>query len=263
MSRGAGLASLLLPALALAWPADLQQDVAPGREAFVRVSSVDWSVSDAPGVATAEWLAASGELLVEGVQPGRAHLLLYAEGKLAVWTVRVGQPRRPFTLPSSCPKVVAREGALEGTVDSVACLDALRTALESDGYLARELELTFSGEVLQVQLRRLSAALPKGLTARYVGAGVVLEGSAGFADYQRALWVLFRESVGRVALDDRVEVTGRPDAGLPPELPEVAPERPVLAAVDGGRRPATDAGAPDGGTRRKTTPRPGADTRGP
>ncbi|MBX7100190.1 MAG: hypothetical protein K1X89_20915 [Myxococcaceae bacterium] len=263
MSRGAGLASLLFPALALAWPADLQQDVAPGREAFARVASVDWSLSDAPAVATAEWLAASGELLVEGKQPGRAHLLLYAEGKLAVWTVRVGQSRRAFALPPSCPKLVAREGALEGTVDSVACLDALRTALESDGYLARELELTFSGEVLQVQLRRLTAALPKGLTARYVGAGVVLEGAASFADYQRALWVLFRESVGRVALEDRVEVSGRPDAGPPPELQEVAAEPVVLPAADAGRKAGGDAGALDAGSRRKTAPRSGADTRGP
>ena len=52
----------------------------------------------------------------------------------------------------------------------------------------------------------------------YHGAGLLLEGSTTPEGHRRALWELFRQSVGRVALEDRVTVQRPPppeDAGTP------------------------------------------------
>ena len=74
-------------------------------------------------------------------------------------------------------------------------------------------------------------------TVRYSGAGVVLEGKLSAAQHRRALWELFRRSLGRVPLEDRVEVKApepveAPDAGVAAEPPvpvEVGPRKPKRA----------------------------------
>jgi hypothetical protein len=103
----------------------------------------------------------------------------------------------------------------------------------TDVYVARELELTFEVGALQEQLSSVGAGLkPLGLEARYSGAGVVLSGEASRESHHRALWELFRRSVGRVPLEDRVEVKAPepaaepPDAGVAAEPVEVAPKKP-------------------------------------
>jgi hypothetical protein len=107
------------------------------------------------------------------------------------------------------------------TVKDARCREALRALLKTDAYLARELELTFELSVLQEQLASLTAALKgTGLTVSYHGAGLVLAGSTTPEGHRRALWELFRQSLGRVPLEDRVTVQRPtpPDAG-PPSLP--------------------------------------------
>jgi hypothetical protein len=217
----APLAALLLvlsPPRALAWPVDLSLPLEPGKERFHKLSA-------------AEVLAGSNELLLTGVKPGRTLLLLYAEGKLAVWRLVVGAPgRTPEPEPSAelliaarkaCPGLKTTEGAERTLVASVKdsrCRDALRALLKTDAYLARELELTFELPVLREQLAALSAALQgTGLTVSYHGAGLVLAGTTTPEGHRRALWELFRQSVGRVPLEDRTRVQRPvPDAGTHP-----------------------------------------------
>ena len=72
--------------------------------------------------------------------------------------------------------------------------------------------------MLQEQLAALTrGAEAAGAGASYSGAGLVLEGSATPEGHRRALWELFRQSVGRVPLEDRVTVRrpAPPDAGTP------------------------------------------------
>ena len=74
-----------------------------------------------------------------------------------------------------------------------------------------------------------------GLEARYSGAGLVLQGKATPEDHRRALWELFRQSVGRVPLEDRVQLDvpeSAPDAGTGPVDAGVgsAPESPEKPA---------------------------------
>ncbi|PTL82304.1 hypothetical protein DAT35_19370 [Vitiosangium sp. GDMCC 1.1324] len=225
----AALLLALLPPRASAWPVDLWVPLEVGKERFHKLSVVDWVEVEDPSIATAEVLEGSNELLLTGVKPGRTLLLLYAEGKFAVWRLVVGAPGRlPEPEPSkeqlaaarkACPGLKASEGSersLTAEVKDARCREALRTLLKTDAYLARELELTFELPLLQEQLAVLAPTLKGlGLSASFHGAGVVLEGTTTPEGHRRALWELFRQSVGRVPLEDRVTVQRPepPDAG--------------------------------------------------
>nr|WP_257453262.1 pilus assembly protein N-terminal domain-containing protein [Archangium lipolyticum] len=214
---------------ALAWPVDLLVPLEPGKERFHKLSAVDWVEVEDPSIVTAEVLQGSNELLLTGLKPGRTLLLLYAEGKFAVWRLVVGAPgkppeREPSAEPlaaarKACPGLKATEGAersLTALVKDARCREALLALLKTDAYLARELDLTFELPVLQAQLAALTGALKgSGLTVSYHGAGAVLAGSTTPEGHRRALWELFRQSVGRVPLEDRVTVQRPepPDAG--------------------------------------------------
>lgn len=219
---GALLAALLLlPMSAAAWPVDQAFSVDSGADRFHKLTAVEWVDVEDPTVATVEVLPGSNELLMTGKKPGRTLVLLYAEGKFAVWRLSVTAPgARPgpeATAPEllagarkACPGLQVSQGAeraMVATVKDTACRKALLSLFQTDAWLARELELTFELPVLQEQLAALSPALKElGLSARYRGAGLVLEGTAKPEVHRRALWVLFRHSLGRVALEDRVTV---------------------------------------------------------
>ena len=222
----------LLPPRAAAWPVDLAMPLEVGKERFHKLTVVDWVEVEDPSIATAEIFQESKELMLTGVKPGRTLLLLYAEGKFAVWRLVVGAPGQPVEAEpvaaplaaarKACPGLKATEGAersLTAEVKDARCREALRAVLKTDAYLARELDLTFELALLQEQLATLSPALkPLGLEASYRGAGLLLKGSTTPEGHRQALWELFRRSVGRVPLEDRVEVQrpAPPDAGTPP-----------------------------------------------
>ena len=56
----------------------------------IQEPKVDWLEIDDPSVAQAEWVEPSHDLIVVGLKPGRALLLLGADGKVAAWRIRVG-----------------------------------------------------------------------------------------------------------------------------------------------------------------------------
>ncbi|QSQ19939.1 hypothetical protein JY651_32275 [Pyxidicoccus parkwayensis] len=221
------LLALLVPALAGAWPVDLSVPLEPGKEHFHKLATVDWVEVEDASVATAEVLPGSNELLLTGHSTGRTLLLLYAEGRFAVWRLTVGTPppedvaSRLAAARKACPDLKTTEGeerGLSATVKDAACRTALMELLRTDAYVARELDLTFDLPVLQEQLASVVAGLqPLGLEARYSGAGIVLSGTATPEVHHRALWELFRRSVGRVPLSDEVEVKA-------PEAPAAAPD---------------------------------------
>jgi hypothetical protein len=238
---GVLLASLLLlPVKALAWPVDLVFPLERGTDRFHKLTAVDWVDVEDPSVATVEVLPGSNELLITGKRPGRTLMLLYAEGKIGVWRLVVTAPGArpaPEAAPEqlaaarqACPGLQVSEGAersLVVTVKGTACRSALLALFQTDAWVARELELTFELAALQEQLAAMAPALKElGLEARYSGAGVVLLGTATAEAHRRALWALFRQSVGRVPLEDRVKVeapAAAPDAGTEPADAGVVP----------------------------------------
>ncbi len=225
-------AVLLLPLAARAWPVDQAFSLERGKDRFHKLTAVEWVEVEDPTVATAEVMPGSSELLLTGLRPGRTLMLLYAEGKFAVWRLTVTAPgERPPPKASpellaaarkACPGLQVQEGAeppFVATVKDTACRKALLALFQEDRWLARELELTFEVAALQEQLSAMTPGLEAlGLKARYSGAGIILEGKARPEAHRRALWELFRQSVGRVPLEDRVEIEAPPeqDAGVPP-----------------------------------------------
>ena len=217
---------LLLSGPAWAWPVDVVQDLEVGKEKFIRLSSLDWFEVEDPKVVTVEYLE-SGEILFTGLQPGRTLVLMYAEKKFAVWRLKVGGKSQPEggTLSAAlkaCPKLAHHPQAydkLVGVVSDEKCRQAVLALLATDAFVGKELDLTFPVEVLQAQLKAISAALAaqkQKISARYEGASLVLTGTTDGAGQRKALWEVFRKSAGRVAMDDQVEVTGvpaAPDAG--------------------------------------------------
>lgn len=227
MTRGLSLTLLLLAPAAHALPADWIHDVEPGREKFVKLPALDWVEVEDPKVASAEWLSDSNELLLSGLKPGGTHLLLGAQGKVAVWRVRVGgrpllEPAAEAAAKKACTDLTADPSAdvkLTVTIRDEGCRKALAALFQTDAFEARSLELTFDGVVLQAQLRSIQEGLARltkdRVKARYVGAGLVLEGKVTQAEYRKLLWELYRRMLGRFALDDRLEVDAPPDAGAP------------------------------------------------
>ncbi len=213
------LALVLLPTLALAWPVDWVHDVEPQREKFVKLPKLDWVEVDDASITEGLWVAPSNDLVLVGLKPGRAVMLLGADGKVAAWRVRVGgkpllDDKVYAAAQKACPDftVTPLEAVkLTVTVKTETCRLALAALFETDAFEARHLELTFDGAVLQTQLKLIQAALDKiakgRVTARYSGAGLVLDGTrVTRAEYTRVLWAILKNSLGRFALDSRVEV---------------------------------------------------------
>ncbi|MCU0699375.1 MAG: pilus assembly protein N-terminal domain-containing protein [Myxococcaceae bacterium] len=229
--------SLLVAARASAWPVDWMHDVEPGKERFIRLPKLDWFEVEDPKVAQLEWLADSGELLISGLKAGRTTVLLGAEGRVAAWRIRVGA--RPLqdeaatkVAQKACPDLRLTpldEVRLTVTAHDEACRAALLTLFQTDVVEARALEVTFSQEVLQAQLKDLQKAydtVAKGkVKARYVGAGLVLTGVVTTADYRKVLWETLRRSLGRFALDDQLEVLAPPAAPADAGPPKTEPVR--------------------------------------
>lgn len=214
------LLGVLMTGPAWAWPVDVVQDLEVGKEKFIHLSSLDWWDVEDPKVVTVEYME-SGEILFTPLKPGRTLVLMYAEKKFAVWRLKVGPSSQPFTaaLLKPCPKVEYRPDAydkLTGTVTDEKCRQALLGALATDGFVGKELDLTYPVEVLQGQLKAINAglaALKLKISARYEGASLVLTGATDLAGQKKALWDVFRKSAGRVAMDDQVEVALPADAG--------------------------------------------------
>lgn len=230
------VALLLIPVRALAWPVDWIHDVEAGKEKFIKLPRVDWfeirsadgSVDD-PKVLAVEWVAESKELLLIGLKPGRATVLLGAEGKVAAWRVRVSSPPQTDAtlLPlaqKACPDLKLtplEETKLTVTVGTENCRKALLPLFQTDAFEARYFDLTFEGTVLQNQLKSVQEGLQqvtKGrVKARYAGAGLVLDGKVSVAEHRKVLWEVLKRTLGRFALDDQMELPPEPvvDAGVP------------------------------------------------
>jgi hypothetical protein len=213
----------MFPGAAAAWPVDVQLDLEAGLEKFERPQAIDWVEVEDPKIATAEVME-SGELLFTGVAPGRTVALLYAEGKLAAWRIRVwAKGARPRAESSNadlttaarkaCPKLELSPSEVKGLVFDERCRQALLALFKTEAYLARQVELTFELAALQGQLASIQAALPAGVTPAYFGAGLQLKGTAPTEVHRKALWEVFRRSAGRVALDDQISSPPAEDAG--------------------------------------------------
>jgi hypothetical protein len=253
-----GLVGLALPLAASAWPVDQALTLEPGKETFQKLTAVDWAESQDPSVVGAEALSQSGELLLTPHKAGVTRVLLYAEGRFAVWRVMVGPIEPQDYAPQlsaakkACPDLKVVEGAERGltaTVKDTACRKALRDLLRTHAFLAKELDVTFEVEQLQAQLEEFSAAMPPGLSVRYSGAGLVLSGKTDRAGHHQALWALFDRAVGRVPLEDRAEVEAPPppaplskEDSVEATVSDVPPPDAGVAPAPPGKRKAPAAG---------------------
>ncbi len=156
-------------------------------------------------------------------------VLLGAMGKVAAWRIRVGgkaviDDGLFKTAAKACPDLKAtplEEVKLTVTAQAESCRKALLALFETDAAEARFLELTFTAEVLQAQLKDLQGAfdaVARGkVTAKYVGAGLVLKGTVTPVEYRKVLWALLRHALGRFALDDQLEVVAPEKSARPPK----------------------------------------------
>ena len=217
---------------AFAWPVDVYFDLEQGEDRLHRLSTVEWVEVKDPELVTAE-LTQNSELLLSPKKPGRTLLLLYAEGKFAVWRLRVSPagvhvardlPDTEGPLAAAkkaCPKLSAEhlaqgpdEATLVAAVKDDACRKALLPLLSTDAFRSRQLELTYEMPVLQAQLKAMQAAVdaiaPGKVELRYVGAGLVAKGSVSAEQKRRILWALFDalRRLGRVRGSARGPVRG-------------------------------------------------------
>jgi hypothetical protein len=221
------LLTLVVSLPVFAWPVDWVHDVEPGKEKFLKLPRVDWFEVDDPKVVSVEWVADSNELLIIGLKPGRATVLLGADGKVAAWRVRVGGAPVLDDVGFVMAKKVCTDlkathleaVKLTVTAQDEPCRKALLTLFQSDTFEARHLELTLDGKVLQTQLKSVQDGLMQvtrgRVKARYVGAGLILDGPVSVAEHRKVLWEVLKRTLGRFALDDQMEVAPAPDAGSP------------------------------------------------
>jgi hypothetical protein len=210
---------LLLSGSARAWPVDMVHVLDAKKPSLVRLPQVDWSVVAKDDVKTVEveWLAEANEFLLGPLKPGRGLVMLSGLGQVAFWRVLVAQKPKlnPAAFESaqrSCADLSLTpldDVKLTVTISVEACRQALLLLFQSDAFTADQLRLTFTPEMLQAQLKDMQKALkPWPVTARYVGAGLVLEGKVTAEQQQHIYWALFANGVGRLAVDDRLELLG-------------------------------------------------------
>lgn len=219
------LAALWVCQTALAWPVDWNHEVEAGRQKAIKLPRVDWFEVDEPSILKVVWMEEARELLLIGLKPGRATVLLGAEGRVAAWRVRVDLPpllgdRAQAMARKACPDFTAtpqEEVKLAVTVGDEDCRTALVELFQTDAFEARHLSLRFESKVLQAQLRLVQEGVLKAtggkVKARYVGAGLVLDGQASVAEHRKMLWEILRRTIGRFALDDQIKMV-EPDGGL-------------------------------------------------
>lgn len=223
MSRARRIAALLLVAAAppaLAWPINARFELSVGEEKFQRLTPDAWLEVESPAIATAE-LFETAEVMLTGKAPGSTLVLVHAEDKVMVWrvVVRAAADHTASAAPGdvaaparkACRDLKVEGGELTATIRDEACRQALLSlfSAERDPFLAKDLDLTFELGALQSQLKAVQAGLAKvapEVKAVYVGAGLRLTGRATAAQRRRAYWELFKASVGRLALEDRIEV---------------------------------------------------------
>lgn len=219
---------LLFAASASAWPVDWVHDVEVGQQKFIRLPRVDWLEVEDPSVVEVVWVESSNELLLSGKSEGRTLVLLGAEGRVAAWRIRVGgrsvEDEKALALArKSCRDFANSPGdgvQLRVTVQSETCRQALLALFECDAFEARNIELTFEGQVLQIQLRALQEKLRKvrgghAVGAKYAGAGLVLEGTVSLETQRAVYWEILRNNVGRFVLDDKMHIISTGDGGGP------------------------------------------------
>lgn len=207
------VATLSAAAPAMAWPVNAHFDLKVGEEKFQKITSDAWVEVETPSVATVEMFE-TAEVMITGKSAGSTLVLVHAEDKVMVWRVVVnGNPSaEDLVAPArkACREVKVEGGELITTIRDEACRQALLKLFQSerDPYLAKDLDLTFELGALQSQLKVIEAALAKvapEVKAVYVGAGLRLSGRATFAQHRRVFWEVFKASVGRLALEDRIE----------------------------------------------------------
>jgi|CXWL01.1.fsa_nt_gi hypothetical protein len=201
----------------------MARDVEAGTPVLIPLGGLEWFDVEDASVLKVERMPA-GELMLMGTKPGRSLVLLYGDGKMAVWLVRVGgkpvaDAAAVEAAKKACPglKLAADDDPqLLARINDEKCRLVLLALLKNDGFVSGKLELIFELGALQAQLKALSGAFAVAskevVTARYVGAGMELSGKLTTLDHRRVLWALFRHSVGRVALTDKVELLDA-DAG--------------------------------------------------
>ena len=223
--RRFALLAAWLPTAALAWPVDGFIDVEPGKDQMVKFGALDWARVDDTSIADVEVMAEAGELLVTGKKPGRALVQLWAQGRSAVWRVRVGE--KPLDEPQvwdaaakQCKGVDPKAHELMVNVSTDGCRAALLKVLVQDRVLPRDISLNYEVKVLQAQLAEMQSALLASklpVKVRYEGAGLILEGKVDEEARKKTYFELFKKSVGRLAVTDRLEV---PNPSEPPKTKE-------------------------------------------
>ena len=212
------LLAAILSTPALAWPVNAHFDLKVGEEKFQKLTPDAWVEVESPAIATAE-LFETAEVMLTGKSAGSTLVLVHAEDKVMVWRVVVqGNPSTEDVVAparKACREVKVENGELTTTIRDEACRQALLKLFQSerDPYLAKDLDLTFELTALQSQLKAIEAALAKvapEVKAVYVGAGLRLSGRATAAQHRRAYWEIFKASVGRLALEDRIEEVKAP-----------------------------------------------------
>jgi len=223
-------AALSAASPAMAWPVNARFDLKVGEEKFQKLTPDAWVEVEAPAIVTAE-LFETAEVMLTGKAPGSTLVLVHAEDKVMVWRVEVhGNPDTTSMLAPGdyaaparkvCREVKTAGGELTATIRDEPCRQALLKLFqwERDVFLAKDLDLTFELAALQSQLKAIEAALAKvapEVKAVYVGAGLRLSGRATAAQHRRVLWEVFKASVGRLALEDRIERIKEKEEGKAP-----------------------------------------------
>ena len=207
---------------AAAVPPDKQVRMEPGGDGFERGYQGDWTATSMePEVVQARAFATREVHLTAG-QAGSCLVLLHNQylRQVLVWRVRVGEkPAAPD--PGPVKKACgcdAGQRPLDCRLTSAACLDALRAYLADSDLTSAQLRLTYTVPGLQAKARHLDARIKAagfaGIEVGLVGTNVRLRGRVADVQAWRRLVVLvFEGFVGRLILDDQLQVGGDPDGG--------------------------------------------------
>lgn len=174
------------------------------------------------------WVATSTDAKVVEAKyfpAAEVHLLAKAEGTVLVvltnrvigqakfWEVRVGKekPARPdpAVLKDACG---CHKYPLECQVKNSKCLEALRRFVKGTDLTTDDLRLTYNVEGLQALLKDLLPRLEQGgfkdTKLAFLGANLRIQGAVeNEAAWRRLLVCIYRGMLGRLVIEDRVQIS--------------------------------------------------------
>jgi hypothetical protein len=185
-----------------------------------------WTIfSSNPDVAQATHFPKTSEVLIETQEAGSALMLLINRniGRLETWQITVGAKEQeaakpdPAKLLGKCDCGRKERVPIACEVKDEECLQSLSNWIQGTNLVVADLSLVYTVPGLQALIKRLRSALDQAhfgdVDISFIGSNLLLKGKIESRDQAKMFLVLYTRMVGKLILEDRLELVDSSKSG--------------------------------------------------